>query len=57
MAHDSALAAKVNDMMTLEEQAGILPEEGIKAFQEVLRLDYPQILVSVRDMGERMKHR
>ncbi|RAU04325.1 polyketide synthase [Bacillus pumilus] len=57
MAHDSALAAKVNDMMTLEEQAGILPEEGIKAFQEVLRLDYPQILVSVRDMGERIKHR
>lgn len=57
MAHDSALAAKVNDMMTLEEQAGILPEEGIKVFQEVLRLDYPQILVSVRDMGERIKHR
>ncbi|MEB2359020.1 SDR family NAD(P)-dependent oxidoreductase [Bacillus pumilus] len=57
MAHDSALAAKVNDMMALEEQAGISPEEGIKAFQEVLRLDYPQILVSVRDMGERIKHR
>ncbi|MEK4182377.1 type I polyketide synthase [Bacillus sp. FSL K6-1145] len=57
MAHNSALAAKVNDMMTLEEQAGISPDEGIKAFQEVLRLDYPQILVSVRDMGERMKHR
>ncbi|MFX0571926.1 SDR family NAD(P)-dependent oxidoreductase [Bacillus pumilus] len=57
MAHDSALAAKVNDMMTLEEQAGISPDEGIKAFQEVLRLDYPQILVSVRDMGERIKHR
>ncbi|MGK9389361.1 type I polyketide synthase [Bacillus sp. RK1064] len=57
MAHDSALAAKVNDMMALEEHAGILPEQGIKAFQEVLRLDYPQILVSVRDMGERMKHR
>ncbi|WP_249705257.1 type I polyketide synthase [Bacillus zhangzhouensis] len=57
MAHDSALAAKVNDMMALEEQAGISPEQGIKAFQEVLRLDYPQILVSVRDMGERIKHR
>ncbi|MDR6749087.1 acyl transferase domain-containing protein [Bacillus pumilus] len=57
MAHNSALAAKVNDMMTLEDQAGISPDEGIKAFQEVLRLDYPQILVSVRDMGERMKHR
>ncbi|WP_144557827.1 SDR family NAD(P)-dependent oxidoreductase [Bacillus pumilus] len=57
MAHDSALAAKVNDMMALEEQAGISPEEGIKAFQEVLSLDYPQILVSVRDMGERIKHR
>ncbi|AVM22922.1 type I polyketide synthase [Bacillus pumilus] len=57
MAHGSALAAKVNDMMALEEQAGISPEEGIKAFQEVLRLDYPQILVSVRDMTERIKHR
>ncbi|MEH7633894.1 type I polyketide synthase [Bacillus pumilus] len=57
MAHDSALASKVKDMMALEEQAGISPDEGIKAFQEVLRLDYPQILVSVRDMGERIKHR
>lgn len=57
MAHDSALASKVNDMMALEEQAGISPEAGIKAFHEVLRLDYPQILVSVRDMGERIKHR
>jgi NAD(P)-dependent dehydrogenase (short-subunit alcohol dehydrogenase family)/acyl carrier protein len=57
MAHDSALASKVKDMMALEEQAGISPDEGIKAFQEVLRLDYPQILVSVRDMSERIKHR
>ncbi|WP_156417728.1 beta-ketoacyl reductase, partial [Bacillus sp. AM 13(2015)] len=57
MAHDSALAAKVNDMMAIEEQAGISPEQGIRAVQEVLRLDYPQILVSVQDMGERMKHR
>ncbi|MDM5297137.1 SDR family NAD(P)-dependent oxidoreductase [Bacillus pumilus] len=57
MAHDSVLAAKVNDMMALEELAGITPEQGINAFQEVLRLDYPQILVSVRDMDERIKHR
>ncbi|MEI4789436.1 SDR family NAD(P)-dependent oxidoreductase [Bacillus sp. FJAT-53060] len=57
MAHDSALAAKVNDMLALEEQAGISPEQGMKVLQEVLRLDYPQILVSVRDMGERIKHR
>lgn len=57
MAHDSALAAKVNDLMALEEQDGISPEQGIRAVQEVLRLDYPQILVSVQDMGERMKQR
>ncbi|MFB8733520.1 ketoreductase domain-containing protein [Bacillus sp. SL00103] len=35
VSHDSALASKVNDMMALEEQAGISPEAGIKAFHEV----------------------
>ncbi|KAB2495266.1 type I polyketide synthase [Priestia endophytica] len=57
MAHESELAAKVNDMMELENGTGIAPEQGIKAFQEVLNLHYPQVLVSVRDMQDRINHR